>query len=231
MDTRLERILNKAAELFIHNGFKKTSVEELARACAISVGGIYDFFTNKQVIFCAVIKRCVDGEFFNRPHALPLSLPLFSSLEREALRTFEHLVEKFGAPLRTRRKDYHYKDMLSDAFDMLSQYGIASQLLQANPRVCPNIFAGFNRYRQELQRQFDGFLRFFSAKGELRQLLETRLPARFMLETIYWWGAMRHTDTFQPDSAAVPAHLAKDVCVSALYHAYARDTHTNPVGA
>lgn len=51
---RREAILQAALSIFIHYGFRRTSVEEIAREAGISRTGLYHHFHNKEEIFRAL---------------------------------------------------------------------------------------------------------------------------------------------------------------------------------
>lgn len=54
---REERILNAAAELFVHYGYDKTTVSDIARAAGISKGAIYLHYASKDALFEALLVR------------------------------------------------------------------------------------------------------------------------------------------------------------------------------
>jgi AcrR family transcriptional regulator len=49
-------ILNAAGEIFARYGFKKASVEEIARRAGVGKGTIYLYFENKEALFEAIIR-------------------------------------------------------------------------------------------------------------------------------------------------------------------------------
>lgn len=53
----IEKILSTASQLFIHNGYEKTSVQNIAQTASISKGAIYHHFQSKDEIFFAVLKQ------------------------------------------------------------------------------------------------------------------------------------------------------------------------------
>lgn len=50
-------ILTQAKELFAHNGFRATSVADVARACEVPVGSIYTYFANKESLVVAIVEE------------------------------------------------------------------------------------------------------------------------------------------------------------------------------
>jgi TetR/AcrR family acrAB operon transcriptional repressor len=56
-ETRQERILDAAADLFTHYGFDKTTVSDIARTAGISKGAIYLHFDSKDSLLEALVVR------------------------------------------------------------------------------------------------------------------------------------------------------------------------------
>ncbi len=50
------RILAVARQQFRHNGYSKTSMREIAELAGVGVGNIYHYFTNKDELFCEVVR-------------------------------------------------------------------------------------------------------------------------------------------------------------------------------
>ena len=57
---RLAHVLEKALTVFTRYGFRKTSIEDIAKAAGISRQGIYFHFKNKDEIFKASIQKSLD---------------------------------------------------------------------------------------------------------------------------------------------------------------------------
>ena len=58
--TRQERVLSVALEVFGRYGFRKTSMDEVARAADISRQGLYLYFTSKEAVFRAAVRQELD---------------------------------------------------------------------------------------------------------------------------------------------------------------------------
>ena len=54
---REQRILDAAADLFVHYGYDKTTVSDIARAAGVSKGAIYLHFESKDTLFEALLMR------------------------------------------------------------------------------------------------------------------------------------------------------------------------------
>jgi AcrR family transcriptional regulator len=58
--TRQAHVLETALTVFIRHGFRKTSIEDIAKAAGISRQGIYFHFKDKDEIFSASIQKALD---------------------------------------------------------------------------------------------------------------------------------------------------------------------------
>ena len=58
--TRRERVLTTALEVFGRYGFRKTSMDEVARAAGISRQGLYLYFASKEALFRAAVRQELD---------------------------------------------------------------------------------------------------------------------------------------------------------------------------
>lgn len=52
-----EELLNKSKELFTQYGFAKTSIDDIVNACGIAKGSFYTYFSSKEELFYAVLRR------------------------------------------------------------------------------------------------------------------------------------------------------------------------------
>jgi TetR/AcrR family transcriptional regulator, regulator of autoinduction and epiphytic fitness len=57
---RQAHVLETALTVFARHGFRKTSIEDIAKAAGISRQGIYLHFKNKDEIFSAAIQKALD---------------------------------------------------------------------------------------------------------------------------------------------------------------------------
>ena len=58
---RQERVLAVALEVFARYGFRKASMDEIARSADISRQGLYSHFANKEALFRAAVRQGLDG--------------------------------------------------------------------------------------------------------------------------------------------------------------------------
>ncbi len=56
-----EVLLETATKLFSENGYEDTGIRDILKACGVSTGSFYHFFSSKESIFEAVIERYLQG--------------------------------------------------------------------------------------------------------------------------------------------------------------------------
>jgi AcrR family transcriptional regulator len=59
--TPTEHILDAAIEVFLRQGYKKTSMDELAAGAGLSRPGLYFHFATKEQLFTAALERMIEG--------------------------------------------------------------------------------------------------------------------------------------------------------------------------
>jgi AcrR family transcriptional regulator len=59
---RREHILDTALEAFLRYGYRKTSMEDVARAAKISRPGLYFLFSSKEDLFVAAVTRALEAD-------------------------------------------------------------------------------------------------------------------------------------------------------------------------
>ena len=57
----LNRILSAAKEQFVQRGYLKTSMREIADAVDVGVGNLYNYFENKDELFCVILRPVSDA--------------------------------------------------------------------------------------------------------------------------------------------------------------------------
>lgn len=147
--TRRQRILDEAAQVFSRRGYRSTSVDDIAEASETSKGGVYFHFPNKDAIFLALLDRMAallhdrmeramadaDGPAAKLDAALLTLLHTFGN-HRTLARLF--LVDALGA-----NQEVHSRILaIQDGFVTLIQRQLEEAIRQgALPAVDPEITA------------------------------------------------------------------------------------------
>ena len=90
-----EKILNTALELFATNGYKNTSISEIARKAEISKGLMYNYFESKQALLRAIVTKAITEGHDLIQHAMEDYASPILELEHLVLDTFEHVKNNF----------------------------------------------------------------------------------------------------------------------------------------
>jgi AcrR family transcriptional regulator len=56
-EARPQELLSAAVELFVERGFASTRLEDVAKRAGVSKGTLYLYYTNKEDLFKAVVRR------------------------------------------------------------------------------------------------------------------------------------------------------------------------------
>ena len=95
-DETRARILTEAERLFRHYGYSKTTVADIADACAMSSANVYRFFASKSAIdeaICCVIISNLEGQLLKIASAdAPASQRLTQFIDLLARHTAETLM-------------------------------------------------------------------------------------------------------------------------------------------
>lgn len=81
MDTR-ELIIQNSFILFIKNGIKEVSINEIIRSCNLSKGAFYHYFESKEQVYMEVLNRFFFSYFKKQNVYYSVDLPLKEKLER-----------------------------------------------------------------------------------------------------------------------------------------------------
>jgi AcrR family transcriptional regulator len=93
LDKRVRAVTDAAAELFSAQGFRETSMEEIAQASHMSKGGIYHYFKSKTEILFAILSDFLDqvlGDIDGQLAAAQSPEEMLSSLIRRHTEIYVH---------------------------------------------------------------------------------------------------------------------------------------------
>jgi AcrR family transcriptional regulator len=93
---RRTMVLDSAMVTFARFGYRKTSMEEVARAAHISRPGLYFLFSSKEILFRAAVTQALERDITAVEHVLAdLSRPLPERL----VEAFDHWAGRYIGPL------------------------------------------------------------------------------------------------------------------------------------
>ena len=71
MESKEDRIVAAAFQLFYRHGYRKVSMSDIAEAAQMSRPSLYAAFANKEAIFAELVKRQRDKDLEETAHVLP----------------------------------------------------------------------------------------------------------------------------------------------------------------
>lgn len=131
-DSKRAAILDAALKLFSQYGYRRTSIDDIARTAEIAKGTVYLSFNSKEEIFRALCESLIEQSETAVKAAFALSGPID-----------EHLVAvldaKFGFLFETVRRSPH-----------------ATELMDSKNRLSSDLFARFERRYMKVLRELIG---------------------------------------------------------------------------
>lgn len=149
-------ILDAALRLFSHNGYRKTSVDEIAAAAGIGKGTIYLYFASKEALFRALCTHVIEHVF---------------SDVRETIGDDGHAFARIAAALRVKSGRF---------FRMVASAPYGRELVESRDEHAADLFRAFDERFESLVVELveRGLLR-----AELRRTAD-RLTARAIAQTL-----------------------------------------------
>ncbi|WP_414732818.1 TetR/AcrR family transcriptional regulator [Acetobacterium carbinolicum] len=220
MENRMELIFDAASHLFINKGYARTQMKDIAKEIGLSTGMLYVYFTGKRDILSFLLKGTITPVFVTQEFELPICSVRFDSLDNEIMEAFEQNTKAFSAHLDD-ITNYPLEQMLSDAFDIISKYGIGCLLIEKNQDDLGKLTGYYKEYRQKFYDQMLSYITKYMQNGTFRPVEFPQYVARLIVETLSWWGMHISNDAFEIQKN-ISVEMAKSVCMDNLVHAYKR---------
>lgn len=221
-DNRFQKIYEEGSKLFINQGYSRTQIRDIVKVTGISTGALYSLFVSKKAVLSFILKCTIEPDSIEHDYKLPIDENTFPELEKEIIEAFNDSNIKFSCHLENNAKDYSYETMLSDAFDILSRYGVGCLFIENNPKESELLWKHYIEYRQKFFDTFSKYIEIFMERGTVRQLVDQRHCIRLMIETLSWWGMHVHLNAFEVKEK-ISVEVAKKVSIDCLIHSYKRE--------
>lgn len=220
MSDRIKSIADAATLLFLQQGYTKTQISHIAKSIGVSVGTIYHDFTGKKEIMHFILKCTIDPMFINREFDRPITDELFAGLEDDIVAVFQTTSSEFGRHLEAHAAGYSFESLISDAFDLLSQYAAGCLFIEKNQFDFPFLAEHYKEYRQRFFKTMIQYMTIFIENGTVRPLEHLDLTTTLIIEILSWWAMDIRYTTFE--TQALPSELAKQICMDNILSAYQR---------
>ncbi|WP_108125843.1 TetR/AcrR family transcriptional regulator [Saccharospirillum mangrovi] len=125
--SRLSQLLITALDVFARQGYRKTSMEDIARSAGISRQGLYLHFKNKDEVFSAAVRKSLNDGLTATQHVLAESQ---LGLEEKLLRVLDEWFGRHVGLLQPDASDLavHCERLLGDL--VFQQNSVFQEILQ-----------------------------------------------------------------------------------------------------
>lgn len=197
---RLAQLIDTATQVFIAQGYRRTQIEDIARALGVAKGTIYGAVQSKEALFDAALRHADGHEPLPDIARLPLPTPKPGSTARWLRARLQQAAENLelaAALQRKRVRDTRAEltALLDDLYERMANDRRGIKLVDRCALDHPELAAiwfGDGRWaqhaliRQYLERRIAG--------GHLRRVPDVSVAARLLLETLAFWAVHRHWD-------------------------------------
>jgi len=213
---RLERLAEKATQVFIELGYRRTQMADVADALGVAKGTIYLYVESKEALFDLVL-RCADATAsFAHPRALPIATPKAGATlkyVRERLSAGQPLAALAAAMKRWRPRTMRVEleSIVRELYDTLNRNRTAIKLLDRCAHDYPELAAVW--YQAGRGSLLDLLARYLETRARQRLLPafpDPRIAARLIIENVVVWAVHRYWD---PAPQAMDDRVAEDMVV------------------
>jgi AcrR family transcriptional regulator len=197
---RISQLIETATDVFIAQGYRRTQMEDVARALGVAKGTLYGYVESKAALFDAAV-RCADGhEPLPDPSVLPLRTPkpgsTVASVRARLLKEVSDL--ELLAALGRQSSPHPGAELASivrDLYLRMSRNRRGIKLVDRCAQDQPELAAvWFGQGRSGQHTALVQYLEMRSSKGLLRRPPSPQVAARAVLETVAFWAVHRHWD-------------------------------------
>lgn len=221
MENRLKLFYDAGSRLFINKGFARTQIKDIAREIGLSTGMLYQYFTSKRDILSFILKCTIEPAVLEQDYEYPIASDLFKNLDDEIKAAFEANQAQLGTHLASEAEGYPMAKMLSDAYDVISKYGVGCLIIEHNTEDLVELAGYYRDYRRRYYGQVKQYVEIYIKKGEFRGVDDVGYSTRAIVEIMAWWGMHIMNDAFDIDTT-ITKEKAKGICMDILLNAFSK---------
>lgn len=219
MENRLKLFYDAGSRLFINKGYARTQIKDIAKEINLSTGMLYQYFTSKRDILSFILKCTIDPTVLDNDYEFPIQSDMFKNLDDEIKAGFEENQLQLASHLADQTKGYPLAEMFSDAYDLISKYGVGCLIIEHNVDDLTELAQYYRSYRRKYFQLIKEYVEIYIGKGEFRKTQETHYTTRAIVEIMAWWGMHVANDAFDIDKT-ISKENAKEICMDNLMNAY-----------
>lgn len=216
---RFVLLIEAATQMFIRTGgFRRTSIDDVAKELGVAKGTIYSYVASKEALFHQCLQRA-DRSALEEP-SFPVPTPKSGATVayvRERLAevgpfTALEAAESRGGPATTMEAEV--SAIVSEVYAVLYENRTAIKLIGTSALDLPTLAdVWFHEARGALNQRLARYLEHRAREGHLRAMPDSLAAARLLTETASWFAVHRHWD-LRPDPIA--DDLARETVLVAL---------------
>ena len=224
--TRLRELVRCATEVFIEQGYKGAQMEDVAKALRVAKGTLYIYVESKEALF-DLVARCADREeVFAEIPKLPIKTPKRGATigyvrqrlaESQALPLLTKALSRARGPAPTEE----FQNIVGELYDVVERNRYGLKLLDRTARDQPELAAlWFEGARGGLLAALTEYLKREMARGTMKKVPDVAVAARFIIETVVFWGVHRYWD---PHPQTVDDIAARETAVRLIANAFVKE--------
>ncbi|MEY2430936.1 MAG: hypothetical protein QOC92_661 [Acidimicrobiaceae bacterium] len=216
---RLDDIVESATRSFSEKGYRRTLITDVASDLGIAPGTIYTYVESKDALFHLVVERA--SGVTTTPPSLPVPSPDPGDTAKyciQALARTARLAELNAALDREKADDIgeEVESIVRELFGMIARSRKLIRLVERSAIDLPELRTGFYvKGRRPFLNKIESYLDARIESGQLREVPDAAVTARFIVESVSWFANHRHGDQ---DSSYIDDDRAEQVCVDMLVH-------------
>jgi AcrR family transcriptional regulator len=224
--TRLRALVRCATEVFIERGYKGAQMEDVAKALGVAKGTLYVYVESKEALF-DLVARCADREeVFAEIPQLPIKTPKRGATIANVR---QRLAESQALPLLTKAlaraqgaiPSGEFQKIVCELYDAVERNRYGLKLLDRTARDQPELAAlWFEGARDGLLAALTEYLKRAMARGTMKRVPDVAVAARFIIETVVFWGVHRFWD---PHPQTVDDVAARETAVQLIVSALVKE--------
>lgn len=204
-ENRIPDIITAAVEVFSHRGFRLAQMEEIAKAANVSKATLYYYFKSKVHLFYYVMENAGRETEAGLPPPESASIrnetDLLRLLKRRLkadtrFKSIEAVVERESSDIDL---DAEIAAIIEELWDICEKNRIQIIILEKSAFEYPELAETYDRYaRGQILRQLEQYLTARMRHGVIRPLHSIPATARFIVESVAWFGFKQTIATAEP---------------------------------
>ena len=224
--TRLHDLVRCATEVFIEHGYEGAQMEDVAKALRVAKGTLYVYVQSKEALF-DLVARCADRqEVFAEIPQLPIRTP-----KRGATIAYvrQRLAESQSFPLLTKAlarargasPTGEFEKIVRELYEAVERNRYGLKLLDRTAKDLPELAAlWFEGARDGLLAALTAYLKREMARETMKKVPDVAVAARFIIETVVFWGVHRYWD---PHPQTVDDAAARETAIQLIVNALVKE--------